>query len=191
MAENPQRLLFADAEAVDPAVVDDAVRRLGERLPTAIHLGTSSWSFPGWTGLVFALRNGKPATEQQLARHGLAAYAAHPLLRTVSLDRTFYAPLTHDEFAAYARHVPERFRFVVKAPAAFTDPNRFDIARAPNRHLAFGYDAHLCLGNHIARMTMETVFGQLLARDITLLEEPIWKRGLSVRGPKALRVRLT
>ncbi len=76
-------------------------------------------------------------------------------------------------------------------PAAFTDPNRFDIARAPNRHLAFGYDAHLCLGNHIARMTMETVFGQLLARDITLLEEPIWKRGLSVRGPKALRVRLT
>lgn len=122
MAENPQRLLFADAEAVDPAAVDDAVRRLGERLPTAIHLGTSSWSFPGWTGLVFALRNGKPATEQQLARHGLAAYAAHPLLRTVSLDRTFYAPLTHDEFAAYARHVPERFRFVVKAPAAFTDP---------------------------------------------------------------------
>ena len=122
MAENPQRLLFADAEAVDPAAVDDAVRRLGERLPTAIHLGTSSWSFPGWTGLVFALRNGKPATEQQLARHGLAAYAAHPLLRTVSLDRTFYAPLTHDEFAAYSRHVPERFRFVVKAPAAFTDP---------------------------------------------------------------------
>ncbi len=71
-----QLSLFADAEAVDPAAVDDAVRRLGERLPTAIHLGTSSWSFPGWTGLVFALRNGKPATEQQLARHGLAAFMA-------------------------------------------------------------------------------------------------------------------
>ena len=122
MAENPQRLLFADAEAVDPAAVNDAVWTLGKRLPAAIHLGTSSWSFPGWTGLVFALRNGKPATEQQLARHGLTAYAAHPLLRTVSLDRTFYAALSHDEFAAYARHVPERFRFVVKAPAAFTDP---------------------------------------------------------------------
>jgi cytochrome P450 len=78
-------------------------------------------------------------------------------------------------------------------PAAFADPDRFDVARAPNRHLAFGYGAHLCLGNHLARMTMQTVFGALLARthDIALLEEPVWKRGLSVRGPEALRVRLT
>lgn len=117
-----QLSLFGDADAVDPAGVTDDVRRLGRSLPAAIHLGTSSWSFPGWTGLVFAPRNGKPATEQVLARHGLPAYAAHPLLRTVSLDRTFYAPLTREEFAAYAAQVPEAFRFVVKAPAAFTDP---------------------------------------------------------------------
>jgi uncharacterized protein YecE (DUF72 family) len=117
-----QLSLFGDADAVDPAGVTDDVRRLDRSLPAAIHLGTSSWSFPGWTGLVFAPRNGKPATEQVLARHGLPAYAAHPLLRTVSLDRTFYAPLTREEFAAYAAQVPEAFRFVVKAPAAFTDP---------------------------------------------------------------------
>jgi len=118
----PQLSLFGDADAVDPAAVPDDVRSLGDTLPAAIRLGTSSWSFPGWTGLVFAPRNGKPATEQVLARHGLPAYAAHPLLRTVSLDRTFYAPLTREEFAAYAAQVPEAFRFVVKAPAAFTDP---------------------------------------------------------------------
>lgn len=78
-------------------------------------------------------------------------------------------------------------------PAAFAYPDRFDAGRAPNRHLAFGYGAHLCLGNHIARMTMETAFGQLLARtrDITLLVEPLYKRGLSVRGPQALKVRLS
>jgi cytochrome P450 len=78
-------------------------------------------------------------------------------------------------------------------PAAFAEPDRFDVGRTSNRHLAFGYGAHLCLSNHLARMTMETVFGALLARtrDIALLEEPVWKRGLSVRGPKALRVRLT
>lgn len=78
-------------------------------------------------------------------------------------------------------------------PAAFADPDRFAVARAPNRHLAFGYGAHLCLGNHIARMTMETVFGQLLARmrDIALLDEPVYKRGLSVRGPQALKVGLS
>ena len=77
-------------------------------------------------------------------------------------------------------------------PAAFADPDRFDAGRTPNRHLAFGYGAHLCLGNHLARMTMEKVFGALLARtrSISLLEEPTYKRGLSVRGPQALRVAL-
>jgi cytochrome P450 len=96
------------------------------------------------------------------------------------------------------RHFPKGAKFGLlygaanRDPDAFTDPDRFDAGRAPNRHLAFGYGAHLCLGNHIARMTMETVFGQLLARSraITLREEPVWKRGLSVRGPKALRVSL-
>jgi uncharacterized protein YecE (DUF72 family) len=120
---SPSQLpLFADADGVDPAPVPDAVRRLGEALPDRIHLGTSSWSFPGWTGLVYAAGNGKPPSEQLLARHGLAAYAKHPLFRTVSLDRTFYAPLGQAEFARYAAQVPDGFRFVVKAPAAITDP---------------------------------------------------------------------
>jgi len=114
--------LFADLGAVDPAAVTDDVRRVAAALPTSIRLGTSSWSFPGWTGLVYAPRNGRAPSEQDLARHGLAAYAAHPLLRTVSLDRTFYAPLSVAEFAAYAAQVSAGFRFVVKAPAAFTDP---------------------------------------------------------------------
>jgi len=119
MAQLP---LFADADGVDPAPIAAAVQRLGTALPGRIRLGTSSWSFPGWTGLVYADRNGKPAREQVLARHGLAAYARHPLFSTVSLDRTFYAPLTPEEFAGYAAQVPEGFQFVVKAPAAFTDP---------------------------------------------------------------------
>lgn len=117
-----QRSLFPDADGVDPASVTDEVRAVARALPDRIRLGTSSWSFPGWTGLVYAPRNGKPATEQVLARHGLAAYARHPLFRTVSLDRTFYAPLTAAEFAGYASQVPADFRFVVKAPAAITDP---------------------------------------------------------------------
>jgi cytochrome P450 len=77
-------------------------------------------------------------------------------------------------------------------PAAFAQPDRFDVKRMPNRHLAFGYGAHLCLGNHLARMTLETAFGGLLkrTRDIALPEEPEWKRGLGVRGPRALKVSL-
>jgi len=118
---------------VQPAGVPPAVVALAASLPSAIRLGTSSWSFPGWTGLVYApAASGRPLSEAVLAREGLAAYAAHPLLRTVSLDRTFYAPLPADAFVRYAAQVPEGFRFVVKAPAAFTDP----VVRQPGSGMA-------------------------------------------------------
>ena len=109
-------------EPVAAAPVDAATHAVAGKLSGRVRLGTSSWSFPGWTDLVYAPRNGGPEGEQRLAREGLAAYAAHPLFRTVSLDRTFYAPLSAGEFARYAAQVPDEFRFVVKAPQAFTDP---------------------------------------------------------------------
>lgn len=81
-------------------------------------LGTSSWSFPGWRGLVY----GETASESSLAREGLAAYARHPVLRAVGIDRSFYQPLDAGQYATYASQVPEGFRFLVKAPAMVTDP---------------------------------------------------------------------
>ena len=118
---------------VQPAAIPPAIHALAAALPATIRLGTSSWSFPGWTGLVYApAASGRPPAEATLAREGLAAYAGHPLLRTVSLDRTFYAPLPAEAFAAYAAQVPEGFRFVVKAPAAFTDP----VVRQPGSGMA-------------------------------------------------------
>lgn len=59
--------------------------------------------------------------ESTLSRKGLAAYAKHPALRTVSLDRAFYRPLTVSQYAAYAAQVPDDFRFVVKAPSLVAD----------------------------------------------------------------------
>lgn len=102
---------------VTPPPYSEALIRLGHRLPAGVYLGTSSWSFPGWQGIVY----GGAFSEGQLARNGLAAYARHPVLRTVSIDRSFYQPLDADEYARYARQVPEAFRFVVKAPAQVTD----------------------------------------------------------------------
>lgn len=86
-------------------------------LPTDIRLGTSSWFFPGWRGLVYDGVH----PQVTLSRKGLAAYAEIPLLRTVSLDRTFYAPISAVEYARYASQVPEHFSFVVKAPALVCD----------------------------------------------------------------------
>lgn len=102
---------------VRPAEVADVVARLGRQLPPSVHLGTSSWSFPGWQGIVY----GGAYTEAMLAREGLAAYAQHPLLRCVGIDRSFHQPLDTAGYARYAEQVPPGFRFLVKAPAQVTD----------------------------------------------------------------------
>jgi uncharacterized protein YecE (DUF72 family) len=108
----------ASSPDVHGAAVNDQTRLLAQRLGPLLHLGTSSWSFPGWRGVVY--RDAHDDT--QLARDGLGAYAEHPLLRTVSVDRTYYGPLERSAFEDYARRVPEDFRFMVKAPAECTTP---------------------------------------------------------------------
>jgi uncharacterized protein YecE (DUF72 family) len=89
---------------------------VARRLPANVHLGTSSWSFPGWEGIVYDRRT----SQRILARHGLKAYASHPLFRSVGLDRTYYGPISSEEYAAYADAVPDGFRFVVKAHELLT-----------------------------------------------------------------------
>lgn len=113
-ASRPKR----ESRRVGPAAVPDELKTLAERLPRNVRLGTSSWSFPGWAGMLYD----RKATTSHLARHGLAAYAQHPLLRGVGIDRTYYAPITPREFAAYAEVVPDDFRFLVKAASRCTDP---------------------------------------------------------------------
>lgn len=82
------------------------------RPPPGLYLGTSSWSFPGWDGLVY---NGH-YSESELAREGLRSYAQIPLFRCVSLDRSYYRPPGLEEYRQLASQVPDDFRFVVKTP---------------------------------------------------------------------------
>jgi uncharacterized protein YecE (DUF72 family) len=103
---------------VGPAVSSARIAALGRALPPQLYLGTSSWAFPGWAGIVYD----RAASESELAREGLRAYSAHPLLHCVGIDRTFYATLPAADFARYAAQVPLRFRFLVKGPALVTDP---------------------------------------------------------------------
>ncbi len=105
------------SRGVEPALADPALRQLRKALPARLRLGTSSWSYPGWIGSVWA----QEYTPQKLSKQGLSAYTQHPLLQTVSLDRAFYQALAVDQYAAYAAQVPDDFRFVVKAPARIAD----------------------------------------------------------------------
>lgn len=98
-------------QPVGPAPMSEDLSTLGQHLPAGVFLGTSSWTFPGWSGLVYDHQ----AAASQLAREGLAAYGHHPVLRTVGIDRTFYGPIPASAFAEYAEQVPDSFRFLVKA----------------------------------------------------------------------------
>ena len=116
-APAPRKRATAGGPKVRPAAPDPAQQSLAQALPPQLRLGTSSWFFPGWSGLVWD----GDYEQSVLSKHGLAAYAQHPLYRTVSLDRSFYRPLSASQYAAYAAVVPEDFRFIVKAPGLVAD----------------------------------------------------------------------
>jgi len=69
-------------------------------------------------------------------------------------------------------------------------PDRFDIARTPNRHLAFSAGAHFCLGAPLARLHGEIAIRTLLDRlpDLRLDGEPIWRGSLPLRELEHLPV---
>jgi cytochrome P450 len=77
-------------------------------------------------------------------------------------------------------------------PAAFPDPDRFDVGRAnAGRHLAFARGPHVCIGMHLARLEAHTAVGRLLERLPGLRldpDHPAAPRGLVFRKPPALRV---
>jgi cytochrome P450 len=73
----------------------------------------------------------------------------------------------------------------------FEDPHEFRVDRSPNRHLAFGYGAHLCLGQHLAKMEMRILWEELLPRlkSLELAGPARLSEANFVSGPKKLPVR--
>jgi pimeloyl-[acyl-carrier protein] synthase len=80
-------------------------------------------------------------------------------------------------------------------PQQFADPDRLDLERADNRHLAFGWAAHFCFGAPLARLEGQIAFSTLLRRFREIRPkngyEPEWRENLGLRGLKALPLHLT
>jgi len=76
-------------------------------------------------------------------------------------------------------------------PAHFPDPDRLDVSRRENRHIAFGFGIHFCLGAPLARIEGQVAIGTLLRRMPSLKlvsDTPEWRESSVLRGLKTLQV---
>jgi uncharacterized protein YecE (DUF72 family) len=159
-----------------PPLDTSADAALAAKRPPGLFLGTSSWTFRGWAGLVY---RGTP-TQEQLVERGLEEYARHPLFNTVAIDRSYYAPLGVDELTHYARQLPPGFRCLMKVWSAVTskvDPR----TRAPNpQYLDAGFfkDAVLAAADRSFRAHLGPLLFQFLPLSRSELPKPnefAWK----------------
>ncbi|MGH7349418.1 MAG: cytochrome P450, partial [Candidatus Rokuibacteriota bacterium] len=181
-----------------------AVEEQGDRLTEAELLSTCVLLFiAGHETTVSLIGNGllallrHPAEIERLrAEPGLIGSAVEELLRFDSpVQRT--ARITNAEVEMGGKTIPKG-AFVVIAigaanrdPAHFPDPDRLDIGRHDNRHIAFGFGIHFCLGAPLARVEGQLALGALIRRIPKLrLASPDleWRESSTLRGLKALPV---
>ena len=100
---------------------------------------------------------------------GLMPGAVEEMLRWVSPIKNMARTATRDVELAGAT-IQEGQELLLLYPSAnrdeavFDDPDTFDITRSPNPHMAFGFGAHFCLGNQLARLELRVMVERLLAR---------------------------
>jgi cholest-4-en-3-one 26-monooxygenase len=121
------------------------------------------------------------------------------LLRWVSPIKNMARTLTREiEFRGQAMRAGDQV--ILMYPAAnrdetiFEEPNRLDVRRIPNPHLAFGFGPHFCMGAALARIELKAMFEELLHRlpDLHLAGDPLPRRSSNfISGPEAMPVAFT
>jgi len=145
-------------------------------------------------GLLTLLRN--PAEMERLrADSSLIPSAVEELLRYESPSQ-HTARLAPADIEMGGKKIRERHAVIAvmgaanRDPERFPDPDRLDIARQDNRHLAFGWAAHFCFGAALARLEGQIAFEAILGRlpNLTLDPTPplVWRDNLGLRGLNAL-----
>ena len=126
--------------------------------------------------------------------------AIEEMLRWVSPIKNMNRAVTRDvEFAGQQFHEGDQVLLMYESAnrdeSVFADPFVFDVTREPNHHLAFGFGAHFCLGNALARVELKVMFERLLERlpDLELANDgPLPLRPSNfIVGYEAMPVRFT
>ncbi len=120
------------------------------------------------------------------------ALASSPGEDVVVLDESLEPWVTSAYWAAALCY--QTIGQLINEHAVFTDPNRFDVRRNPNPHLAFGFGPHFCMGASLARLELKVMFSELLRRlpDLHLAGDPLPRRPSNfISGPEAMPVAFT
>jgi hypothetical protein len=189
-------------------ILSDLIRaeEAGDRLsPSELLVQSIGLLIAGFETTIGLIGNGvyqllrHPGELERLRRDpGLVRMAVDECLR---FDGPIGATLRilHEDVEFGGVEIPRDSRMIVlldaanRDPARFPEPDRFDIGRSPNDHLAFGGGVHRCLGAHLARMEAQEAIVALATRtrEIELLtEKRSWGRSL-FRVPATLAVRVS
>jgi cytochrome P450 len=163
-------------------------------IATAGHDTTSS----SIAGGLHALLDHPDQLQRLLADPSLVNTAVEEMIRWVSPVKQFMRTTTVD-YVLRGVEIPAGGSVLLSYPSAnrdeevFDQPDRFDVGRSPNRHVAFGFGTHHCLGAQLARMEGRALYNELIPRlaSIELAGEPSYMQTLFVGGPKHLPVRYT
>ena len=141
-----------------------------------------------------------PDQKQRLTDEpGLMEGAVEELLRWVSPIKNMARTVTSDTTLG-GQDLHEGDQVIVVYPSAnrdpdvFVDPDRFDVTRNPNPHVAFGFGPHFCLGASLARLELRTMFTEVLTRlpDLELVGPAEPRRASNfISGPERMPVRFT
>jgi cytochrome P450 len=157
--------------------------------------GHDTTSFSMSSGLQALIDN-----PDQLARlraePGLVPTAADEMIRWASPVRHFMRTLTQP-YELSGRQLAEGEQVLLSYWSAnrdedvFADPFRFDVGRSPNKHIAFGFGPHYCLGAALAKMELRALFNELIPRlrSLELAGEPALTQSTFVGGLKHLPIR--
>ncbi len=159
---------------------------------TAGHDTTSSST----AGAMWALAENPGELAKLKADPSLIPGLVDESIRWATPVKTFMRTVTEDtEFAGQALKANDWVMLCYASgnrdEAVFDDPFAFRVDRKPNKHLAFGYGAHLCLGQHLAKMEMRILWEEMIPRlsELQLAGTPALSEAVFVNGPKRLPIK--